>query len=137
MKKQDVVTNDVQAQAAAEVGADYTKVTGAAVTFGEIAGKIEGERRVKLAQKLERVVSNLRQSCRDNQIGIQRLEKELKEKREKIEYLLAKESELEQAFDSGAIASISELDGFMTKTENQKLSKTVDYPIYKNGVRVN
>ena len=123
----DVLTTEGQVAAAAAVVADYTKVTGAAGSFDEVAGKIEGERRVKLLAKLEGVVKGLRQSIRDNDIGLKRLAQEKAEKEAKIAYLSKKEAELKEGIDSGTIASITDLNNYMGKEENKKLCQTVGY----------
>lgn len=125
----DTVTNEAQAAAALAQVADYTKVTGAVGSFDEVAGKIEGERRVKLLSKLEPVVAGIRQSVRDNQIAIAKLEEEIKTRSSKVEYMVSKEAELKSAVDSNSIASITDLNNFMGAEGNRKLATTVGYAL--------
>ena len=125
----DVLGTEAQQQAAAATVADYTKVTGAAGTFDDISGKVQGERRVKLMAKVELVYKGLDQSLRDNQIGIKNRLAEIAEKEEKIAYLNKKLEELKQGFDSGEIASITDLNNYMGKAENKRLCTTVGYSV--------
>lgn len=125
----DPVQNGAQATSAAAVVADYTKVTNAAGTFDDIAGKVQGERRAKLMGKVEAIYKGLDQSLRDNQIGIQNRQKEIAEKEEKVAYLNAKLEEIKTGFDGGTLASITDLNNFMGKAENKRLAQTVGYSV--------
>lgn len=116
-------------EAAAQVTADYTKVVGAEATFDIVEAKHQETRRVKMMTKLEPVIVGIDQSLRDNQIGIARLNEELKAKHDKVAYVEAKKAELKALITSGAVASITDLNNFMAKTENARLAKTVGYVV--------
>lgn len=122
----DPVQNEAQANSAAAVVADYTKVTNAAGTFDDIAGKVQGERRAKLMARVEKVYKGIDQSLRNNQIGIERLKKELADKEAKVAYLGGKIEEIKTGFDGGTLASITDLDNYLGKAENKVLRETVE-----------
>lgn len=124
---QVTVANEAQAEAAAAQVAQVLSVEGGMGTFDQVVGKEVGLRRAKLITKLGEVVKGMKQSEFDNKLGIERLEKELAGKKDKLEYLAKKEAELKALVDSEAIVSVTDLNNFMGKEENQRLAKTVGY----------
>ena len=79
--------------------------------------------------KLESVVAPLRQSVRNNQFGIERLQKELDQKQDKIAYLVGREELLREKVNSGEISSITDLNKFMQEKGNLRLAESVGYVV--------
>jgi hypothetical protein len=124
---QVTTANEAQAEAAAAQVAQVLNVDGSMGTFDQVVGKEVGLRRANLINKLGVVVKGMKQSELDNKLGIERLEKELAGKKDKLDYLAKKEAELKELVDGGTIASVTDLNNFMGKEENKRLATTVGY----------
>lgn len=121
----DVVSGEAQLAAAKAQVENYVAVTGSTGTFADVAGMIEGERKVKLLEKFKGVLVVLRQGLRDNQIGIDRLTEEMAAKQKEIDYLKACEAALQEGLDSGKICGIHELNKFMETDSMKRLATRV------------